>query len=145
MSIEHNQLQLKHGISNYGRFYPTGYVVAFFGSASDRQRAEDLLAEQSWAAEDLIQLSGHELAQLRQDIRDNRSLWGAFVSKFANKDRVLDNAAEGDYEALLIYAPHQAQRDAAREAIDGLAVLAQSYEAMSFSQIPVPNVEAGPH
>ena len=141
MSIENNQLQLKHGTSNYGRFYPTGYVVAFFGSTSDRQRVEGMLTERSWPAEDLIQLSGHQLAELRQDIRDHRSLWGAFVSKFADQDAVLDNAAEGEYEALLIYAPHQDQRDSVREALDGLAVLAQSYQAMSFSQIPVPMVE----
>jgi len=139
MSIEHNELKLKHGTSNYGRFYPTGYVVAFFNDSADRQSAHGQLKGLNWADEDLIAVSGQELALLRQDIRDNRSLWGAFVAKFANKDQVLDRAEKGDYEALLVYAPDEPRRVQVRTTLGDLAVLAQSYDAMSFSQIPVSN------
>ncbi len=139
MSSDFNNLKLKEGASHYGRFYPMGYVVAFFADAEDRQRASSQLIHKDWASEDLIEVSGLELAELRDDVRDNRSLWGAMVSKFGDKDKMLEQAAKGELEALLIYAPEEAQREVVRSVLEATAVLAQSYGKLSFSQLPLSN------
>ena len=137
--VDPKPLNLKNGMTNYGRFYPLGYVVAFFAEASQREQARLQLLELKWVSDELISTSGEELAELRQDIRDNRPIWAALVSKFAQKDRVLDSAEKGDYHVLLIYAPEQSQIEIVRGVLENLAVLAQSYSSMTFSQLPMPN------
>lgn len=139
MSHDSNRLQLKEGASHYGRFYPLGYVVAFFADGDDRQRATTMLIHKDWPSEDLIEVTGEELADLRDDIRDNRSLWSSMVSKFGDKDKMLEQAAKGQLDALLIYAPDEAQREVVRSVLETTAVLAQSYGTLSFSQLPLSN------
>lgn len=138
-TVDPKPLSLKNGTTHYGRFYPLGYVVAFFAEASQREQAIAELIQLKWVSDELISTSGQDLAELRQDIRDNRSLWAALVSKFAEKDRVLDGAEKGEYHVLLVYAPEQRQIDIVRGVLENLAVLAQSYSTMTFSQLPLPN------
>lgn len=136
-----NPLNLKHGASHYGRFYPLHYVVGIFAEPADRDRAVRQLKLLNWLDADLIAVSGRELVELRNDIRENRSLWESFVSKFANRDRVMDQIEKDDYSALLIYAPDSEKREAVRKVLENTAVLAQAYDSMSFSQLPLEHQE----
>lgn len=135
--------ELKNGVVRYGRFYPQGYALAVFRQAEDRDRTVQEFLGLGWASEDLIEVEGSELLSVQQELDENRSLLEVVVSKFANRDRVyreaLRLAQDPGYCFLLIYAPESEQRTLVRETLAGSAVLAEMFDSLSFSQIPVQN------
>lgn len=136
---------LKEGDEQFGRFYPKGYIFAVFPSEAIRAEAGAALAERGWASDDLIEFSGEDLLIHHEELAAKKSLLSSILGKFADRDKVYTEALaiaqrDPDSRFMLVYAPQPDVRARATEALLDRAILAQSFDTFSFSQIPVQSV-----
>jgi hypothetical protein len=133
----------KGGATEFGIFYPKGYVLAVFPDAAQADRAAAALVAQGFAASDVLVSTGAEVRAFSRELRANPGLLSRFERFVANllggeanlADELVD-LAEREHVFLAVYAPDDAATARAAKAMRGLApVVHRKFDTLTFTDL----------
>jgi hypothetical protein len=111
--------------TQFGIFYPTGYLVAIFPDIGLARRAAHALGLGGFLDDDVITVPGEEVVRFAEEHLQNSSLWGMLMRQlsriFATEEVYADHdlilAREGA-AFLAVYCPAEKRKEEAWEIID---------------------------
>lgn len=90
--------------TQFGIFYPTGYIVAAFANRQDAERVRQDLITGGYDPKDCVLYTGEEFASIAQRHLESAG-WLAQLGKADELERAQLEAARRGSTLLLIYAP----------------------------------------
>jgi hypothetical protein len=133
----------KHGDTEFGIFYPTGYVLSVFPDAAHADRAVAALLAAGFATDDLVVATGAEVLVYSGELRSNRGLFSRFERFVAGlvadeaplADELVGLAKQG-HTFVAIHAPDDAATIRAAEAVHAFApVVLRKFDRMTYSDL----------
>ena len=131
----------KGGDTEFGIFYPTGYVLSVFPDVANADRAVAALLAAGFASDDLVVATGAEVLVYAGELRSNRGLFSRF-ERFvtglyggeATLAEELVGLAERDHAFVAIHAPDDAATTRAAEAVHAFApVVLRKFDRLSYT------------
>ena len=131
----------KGGDTEFGIFYPTGYVLSVFPDSAAADRAVAALLAAGFARDDLVIATGAEVLVYAGELRSNRGLFSRF-ERFvaglyggeATLAEELVGLAERGHAFVAIHAPNDAATTRAAEAVHAFApVVLRKYDRLSYT------------
>jgi hypothetical protein len=133
----------KHGDTEFGIFYPTGYVLAVFPDAAQADRAVAALRARGFTTGDLVVATGAEVLAYSREMRADPGLVSRFerflADLFGGEATLADELvtlAERGHAFVAIHAPDEAATTRAAEAVRALApVVLRKFDALTFTDL----------
>lgn len=131
---------LKQGATLFGKFYPTGYIVAIV-EREDASAVEAELLASGWNDMDVLVADGELIRQHESEIEGERTLLDRFLVLFGEQTErpCLAFSAAPDLKFLLIYAPDDDRASQAVQVLKGRCQVAHRYDKLSFSEVLTSN------
>ncbi len=133
----------KHGDTEFGIFYPTGYVLSVFSNAADADRAISALLAGGFRTDDLVVATAPEVLAYSRELRADRGVFSRFKHFVANlyagegilADELVGLAEQG-HTFVAIHAPDGAATARVSEAVRPLApVVLRKYDSLSYTDL----------
>ena len=133
----------KHGDTEFGIFYPTGYVLAVFSDETGADRAVAALRAAGFATDDLVVATGADVLAYSRELRADPGLVSRFerlvARLFGEEASLADNLvalAEGGHAFVAIHTPDAAATTRAGDAVRPLApVVLRKFDALTFTDL----------
>ena len=133
----------KHGDTEFGVFYPTGYVLAVFTDATAADSAVAALLAAGFTRRDLVVATGAEVLVYSRELRADPGLLSRFerfvADLFGGEATLADELvtlAERGHAFVAIHAPDGAATTRATEAVRAFApVLLRKFDALTFTDL----------
>jgi hypothetical protein len=131
----------KGGDTEFGIFYPTGYVLSVFPDVAHADRAVAALLAAGFATPDLVVATGAEVLVYAGELRSNPGLFSRF-ERFAaglyggeaTLAEELVGLAERGHAFVAIHAPDDTATTRAAEAVHAFApVVLRKYDRLSYT------------
>lgn len=131
----------KHGDSEFGIFYPTGYMLSVFPDAADADRAVTTLLDGGFKADDLVIASGQDVLAYSREMRADPGLVSRFeqlVSSLYGDEGSLAGElvglAEQGHTFVAVHAPDDAVTTRVSEALRPFApVVLRKFDSLSYT------------
>jgi len=127
--------------TQFGIFYPTGYLMAVFPHLATARRAEDALRSGGFLPDDVIAVPGEEVVRFAEEHLKNTGLWGLLMQQlsrmFATEEIYEDydlKLAEGGAAFLAAHCPKEERKNEAWELIKPFEPLKARHYALDGIQ-----------
>ena len=132
------------GDTEFGIFYPTGYLLAVFADASRADRATAALRAAGFGTDDLVVATGAEVLAYSRALRGDRGLFARFerfladlLGEEATLADELVSLAERGHTFVAVRAPDEAATTRSAGAVRALApVVLRKFDALTFADLP---------
>ena len=133
----------KGGDTEFGIFYPTGYVLSVFPDAAHADRAVAALLAAGFATDDLVVATGADVLAYSRELRGNLGLFSRFerfvASHHGGEPALADELvglAERDHAFVAIHAPNDAATTRAAEAVHAFApVVLRKFDSLTYTDL----------
>lgn len=133
----------KHGDSEFGIFYPTGYVLSVFADSARADQAVSALRAAGFETDDLVVANGAEVLEYSREMRANRGLFSRFEhfvsGLYGDEGSLADelvSLAERGHMFVAVHAPDGAATARASEAVSPFApVVFRKFDSLSYTDI----------
>ena len=131
----------KHGDSEFGIFYPTGYVLSVFADSDRAAQAVSALRAAGFETDDLVVASGTDVLEYSRQMRANRGLFSRFehfVSGLYGDEATLADElvqlAERGHTFVAIHAPDGAATARVSEVVSPFVpVVFRKFDSLSYT------------
>jgi hypothetical protein len=131
----------KHGDSEFGIFYPTGYVLSVFPDAASADRAVTALLDGGFKADDLVIATGQDVLDYSREMRSNPGLVSRFeqlvASLYGDEGPLADvlvGLAERGHKFVAVPAPDDTVTTRVSEALRPYApVVLRKFDSLSYT------------
>jgi len=136
-------MNFKHGDTEFGIFYPTGYVLSVFPDAADADRAIAALRDAGFRDDDLVIASGADVLAYSREMRANPGLLsrfehfvaGLYVDTADLADELV-KLAERRHTFVAIHAHDEAATTRVSAAMRVFApVVLRKYDSLSYTDL----------
>jgi len=136
-------MNFKHGDTEFGIFYPTGYVLSVFPDAADADRAVTALRDAGFRDDDFVIASGADVVAYSREMRANPGLLsrfehfiaGLYVDTADLADELVGLAKRG-HTFVAVHAPNETATTRVSGAMHGLSpVVLRKYDALSYTDL----------
>ena len=133
----------KHGDTEFGIFYPTGYVLSVFPDAAHADRAVAALLAAGFATDDLVVATGADVLAYSRELRGNLGLFSRFerfVAGFYGDEAALADElvglAERGHTFVAVHAPDDAAATRVREVVRAFApVVLRKFDSLTYTDL----------
>ena len=133
----------KHGDTEFGIFYPTGYVLSVFPDAAQGDQAVAALLAAGFRTDDLVVATGAEVLAYSRELRAHPGLFSRFerfvASHHGGEPALADELvglAERGHTFVAIHAPDHAATTRVSEAVRALApVVLRKYDRLTYADL----------
>jgi hypothetical protein len=133
----------KHGDSEFGIFYPTGYVLSVFADSAQADQAVSALRAAGFETDDLVVANGAEVLEYSREMRANRGLFSRFEhfvsSLYGDEGTLADELvqlAERGHKFVAVHAPDGAATARVSEVMGPFApVVSRKFDSLSYTDI----------
>jgi len=131
------------GDTEFGIFYPNGYVLSVFPDAAHADRAVAALRDAGFATNDLVVATGADVIEYSNEMRAHAGLFSRFERFVAGlyggeatlADELVGLAEEG-HMFVAIHAPDDAATTRAAEAVHASApVVLRKFDPLTFTDL----------
>lgn len=131
----------KHGDTEFGIFYPTGYVLSVYSDAVRADGAIAALRAAGFMADDLVVASGADVLAYSREMRANRGLFSRFehfvAGLYGDEAELADELvrlAERGHTFVAVHAPTEAATTRVSEAVHPFApVVLRKFDSLSYT------------
>jgi hypothetical protein len=133
----------KGGDTEFGIFYPTGYVLSVFPDVAHADRAVAALRAAGFAAHDLVVATGPEVLVYSSELRGDPGLcsrFQRFIAGLLGDEATLADElvklAERGHTFVAVHAPDPAATTRAAEAVRTLApAVLRKFDSLTFTDL----------
>jgi hypothetical protein len=133
----------KHGDTEFGIFYPTGYVLSVFPDSERADRAIAALRDAGFRGDDLVVASGTDVLAYSREMRANRGLFSRFehfvAALYGDEAELADELvglAERGHTFVAILAPDDGATTRVSAAVRAFApVVLRKYDSLSYTDL----------
>jgi len=131
----------RHGDTEFGIFYPTGYVLSVYSDAVRADGAIAALRAAGFMADDLVVASGADVLAYSREMRANRGLFSRFehfvAGLYGDEAELADEREERPrvvHTFVAVHAPTEAATTRVSEAVHPFApVVLRKFDSLSYT------------